>query len=233
MTVVWGIVGMLVGVLIAAQLAWPALKFDTAWLSFGRLRPLHTNAVIFAFGGCALMSTSLFIAQRTCHARLISDKLAAFVFWGWQLVRGMLTGLPCRIGQPAFTCPGTPGLEPPAQEWLWILLCSTRPLAWIGLQDTLRPDARAMLAALQGDCLRTALFSGDPSASGLRLARSLPLDEVQTGMSPEQKIAAVRAEGERGTVMMVSTTPPPWPPPAPWPSFHATCWCITVPMPHW
>ncbi len=86
MTVVWGIVGMLVGVLIAAQLAWPALNFDTAWLSFGRLRPLHTNAVIFAFGGCALMSTSLFIVQRTCHTRLISDKLAAFVFWGWQLV---------------------------------------------------------------------------------------------------------------------------------------------------
>ena len=86
MTVVWGIVGMLVGVLIAAQLAWPALNFDTAWLSFGRLRPLHTNAVIFAFGGSALMSTSLFIVQRTCHARLISDRLAAFVFWGWQAV---------------------------------------------------------------------------------------------------------------------------------------------------
>jgi len=86
MTVVWGIVGMLVGVFIAAQLAWPQLNFDTAWLSFGRLRPLHTNAVIFAFGGCALMSTSLFIVQRTCHARLISDRLAAFVFWGWQTV---------------------------------------------------------------------------------------------------------------------------------------------------
>ncbi len=86
MTVVWGIVGMLVGVFIAAQLAWPALNFDTAWLSFGRLRPLHTNAVIFAFGGSALMSTSLFIVQRTCHARLISDRLAAFVFWGWQVV---------------------------------------------------------------------------------------------------------------------------------------------------
>ena len=86
MTVVWGIVGMLVGVLIAAQLAWPALNFDTAWLSFGRLRPLHTNAVIFAFGGSALMATSLFVVQRTCHARLISDRLAAFVFWGWQAV---------------------------------------------------------------------------------------------------------------------------------------------------
>jgi cytochrome c oxidase cbb3-type subunit 1 len=86
MTVVWGIVGMAVGVFIAAQLYWPALNFDTAWLSFGRLRPLHTNAVIFAFGGCALFATSLHVVQRTCHVRLISDKLAAFVFWGWQAV---------------------------------------------------------------------------------------------------------------------------------------------------
>ena len=66
MTVVWGIVGMLVGVLIAAQLVWPVLNFDTPWLSFGRLRPLHTNAVIFAFGGSALFATSLFVVQRTC-----------------------------------------------------------------------------------------------------------------------------------------------------------------------
>ncbi len=86
MTVVWGIVGMLVGALIAAQLYWPALNFDTAWLSYGRLRPLHTNAVIFAFGGSALFATSLHVVQRTCHVRLISDGLAAFVFWGWQTV---------------------------------------------------------------------------------------------------------------------------------------------------
>jgi cytochrome c oxidase cbb3-type subunit I len=86
MTVVWGIVGMLVGVVIAAQLAWPALNPDVPWLHFGRLRPLHTNAVIFAFGGCALMGTSLYIVQRTCQARLISGGLASFVFWGWQLV---------------------------------------------------------------------------------------------------------------------------------------------------
>ena len=59
-TVVWGVVGMLVGVWIAAQLAWPALNFNLPWLSFGRLRPLHTNAVIFAFGGCALIGTSNF-----------------------------------------------------------------------------------------------------------------------------------------------------------------------------
>ena len=86
MTVVWGIVGMLVGVFIAAQLAWPALNFDLPWLSFGRLRPLHTNAVIFAFGGSALFATSYYIVQRTCQTRLISDTLAAFTFWGWQLV---------------------------------------------------------------------------------------------------------------------------------------------------
>ena len=86
MTVVWGIVGMLVGVLIAAQLVWPALNFDIPWLTYGRLRPLHTNAVIFAFGGCALFATSYYVVQRTCHVRLFSDRLAAFTFWGWQSV---------------------------------------------------------------------------------------------------------------------------------------------------
>jgi cytochrome c oxidase cbb3-type subunit 1 len=86
MTVVWGIVGMLVGVIIAAQLLWPELNFDVPWLSYGRLRPLHTNAVIFAFGGCALFATSYYVVQRTCHVRLFSGGLAAFTFWGWQLV---------------------------------------------------------------------------------------------------------------------------------------------------
>ena len=86
MTVVWGIVGMLVGVIIAAQLYWPTLGEGIPWLGYGRLRPLHTNAVIFAFGGCALFATSLHVVQRTCHVRVISDKLAAFVFWGWQAV---------------------------------------------------------------------------------------------------------------------------------------------------
>lgn len=85
-TVVWGVIGMLAGVFIAAQLAWPALNFDIAWLSYGRLRPLHTNAVIFAFGICGLFATSYYVVQRTCQVRLFSDKLAAFTFWGWQLV---------------------------------------------------------------------------------------------------------------------------------------------------
>ena len=86
MTVVWGLVGMGVGVLISAQLAWPALNFDTPWLSFGRLRPLHTNAVIFAFGGCALMASALYVVQKTCRTPLASKGLAQFIFWGWQAV---------------------------------------------------------------------------------------------------------------------------------------------------
>jgi len=86
MTVVWGVVGMLVGVIIASQLAWPELNFGIPYLSFGRLRPLHTNAVIFAFGGCGLFATSYYVVQRTCQVRLFSDKLASFTFWGWQLV---------------------------------------------------------------------------------------------------------------------------------------------------
>jgi cytochrome c oxidase cbb3-type subunit I len=86
MTIVWGLVGMLVGVLIAAQMAWPQLNFDIPWLTFSRLRPLHTNAAIFAFGGSALFATSYYVVQRTCHVRLYSDKLAAFTFWGWQVV---------------------------------------------------------------------------------------------------------------------------------------------------
>ena len=86
MTIVWGVVGMLVGVVIAAQLIWPELNFDTPWLSYGRLRPLHTNAVIFAFGGSALFASSYYVVQRTSHARIFSDGLAAFTFWGWQAV---------------------------------------------------------------------------------------------------------------------------------------------------
>ena len=88
MTIIWGVVGMAVGVYIAAELTWPWLNnyFDVPYFTFGRLRPLHTNAVIFAFGGSALFATSYYVVQRTCHVRLISDKLAAFTFWGWQLV---------------------------------------------------------------------------------------------------------------------------------------------------
>ena len=84
-TVFWGIAGLLVGVVIAAQLAWPVLNLGLEWTSFGRLRPLHTSAVIFAFGGNALIATSFWVVQRTCRTQLFAPGLAWFVFWGYQL----------------------------------------------------------------------------------------------------------------------------------------------------
>jgi cytochrome c oxidase cbb3-type subunit 1 len=85
-TVLWGVVGMLVGVIIAAQLAFPEFLAGIPWLSYGRLRPLHTNAVIFAFGGSGLFATAYHVVQRTCQVPLFSPKLASFTFWGWQAV---------------------------------------------------------------------------------------------------------------------------------------------------
>jgi len=84
--VIYGIVGMLVGVIIAAQLAWPELNFGIPYITYGRLRPLHTNAVIFAFGGCALFATSYHVVQRTCQTKLFLPGLAMFTFIGWQVV---------------------------------------------------------------------------------------------------------------------------------------------------
>ena len=81
----WGVVGFAVGVVIALQLAFPVLNFDLPWTNFGRLRPLHTSAVIFAFGGNVLIATSFHVVQRTCRARLAGDIAPWFVFWGYQL----------------------------------------------------------------------------------------------------------------------------------------------------
>ena len=83
-TVFWGTVGFLVGVVAASQLAWPDLNIEP-WFNFGRVRPLHTSAVIFAFGGNALLCTSFYVVQRTCRARLFGGDLSWFVFWGYQL----------------------------------------------------------------------------------------------------------------------------------------------------
>jgi cytochrome c oxidase cbb3-type subunit I len=83
-TMAWGIVGLLVGVVVALQLAWPAFNIEP-WFTFGRMRPLHTSAVIFAFGGNALIATSFYVVQRTSRARLFGGDLAWFVFWGYQL----------------------------------------------------------------------------------------------------------------------------------------------------
>jgi cytochrome c oxidase cbb3-type subunit 1 len=82
-TIFWGVVGFAAGIFIALQMAFPALNIEP-YLNFGRLRPLHTSAVIFAFGGSALFATSYYIVQRTCRVRLWNDKLADFTFWGYQ-----------------------------------------------------------------------------------------------------------------------------------------------------
>ena len=84
-TVFWGMAGFLAGLFIALQLAFPALNLGLEWTTFGRVRPLHTSAVIFAFGGNALIATSFYVVQRTCRARLAFPGLARFVFWGYQL----------------------------------------------------------------------------------------------------------------------------------------------------
>ena len=91
MTVLWALFGMAAGVYLAAEMVFPLLNFDTPWLTFGRLRTVHTNSVVFGFGGSALIGTSLYVVQRTCGVRLFAPKLAWFVFWGWQV--GMIAGM--------------------------------------------------------------------------------------------------------------------------------------------
>jgi cytochrome c oxidase cbb3-type subunit 1 len=86
MTLFWGAFGMLVGVYIASELAFPWLNFDIPYITFGRLRPVHTGAVIFGFGGSALFATSYYVVQRTCQARLFGGNFANFTFWGWQAI---------------------------------------------------------------------------------------------------------------------------------------------------
>src|SRR6516164_11817855 len=85
LAVFWGIAGMAVGLWLALELAYPALNFDLAYITFGRLRPLHTSAVIFAFGGNVLIASSFYVVQRTSRARLAGRWSPWFVFWGYQL----------------------------------------------------------------------------------------------------------------------------------------------------
>ncbi|MFT5499078.1 MAG: cytochrome c oxidase cbb3-type subunit I/II, partial [Kiritimatiellia bacterium] len=85
-TVIWGVVGMLAGILAATQLFLPAMNFETSWLTFGRLRPIHTNAVIFAFVGNGIFTGVYYSLQRLCKARMYSDVLSRIHFWGWQLI---------------------------------------------------------------------------------------------------------------------------------------------------
>ncbi len=113
----WGVVGFAVGLVIALQLAFPSLNFDTAYLNFGRLRPLHTSAVIFAFGGNILIMTSFFVVQKTCKARLAGDIAPWFVFWGYQIFIVMAA--------TGYLIGGTQSKEYAEPEWyvdLWLTL---------------------------------------------------------------------------------------------------------------
>ncbi|WP_053990351.1 cytochrome-c oxidase, cbb3-type subunit I [Mangrovimonas sp. TPBH4] len=85
-TMLWGVVGMLVGLLLAFMFIFPNLTDGISWLSFGRLRPLHTNAVIFAFVGNAIFAGVYYSSQRLLKARMFSDTLSNINFWGWQLI---------------------------------------------------------------------------------------------------------------------------------------------------
>ena len=85
-SIFWAIVAMAAGVYLSAELIWPTIDFSQPWLSFGRLRPLHTNGIIFGFGVSALMATAFYSVQRTCHVPLFGHRLAWFCCYGWQLV---------------------------------------------------------------------------------------------------------------------------------------------------
>lgn len=118
-TVIWGLVGFLAGTFIASQLAFPSLNFEWGqpYLNFGRLRPLHTSAVIFAFGGNALIATSFYVVQRTSAARLWGGNLAWFVFWGYQLF--------IVLAATGYVLGGTQSKEYAEPEWyvdIWLTL---------------------------------------------------------------------------------------------------------------
>jgi cytochrome c oxidase cbb3-type subunit 1 len=113
----WGIAGFLIGDILAWQLAFPALNFDLPWTSFGRLRPLHTSAVIFAFGGNVLIATSFYVVQRTCHTRLAGRWAPWFVVWGYQLF--------IAIAGTGYLLGVTQGKEYAEPEWyadLWLTI---------------------------------------------------------------------------------------------------------------
>ncbi len=123
----WGIAGFTVGLIIALQLAFPALNFDLPWTSFGRMRPLHTSAVIFAFGGNVLLGTSFYVVQRTSRARLAGDLAPWFVILGYNLfivIAG--TGYLLGITQ------GKEYAEPEwyADLWLTVVWWSTCSSSW-------------------------------------------------------------------------------------------------------
>ena len=124
-TLFWGVAGLVLGALIAAQLVFPALNLDMSWTTFGRLRPVHTSAMIFAFGGNALLGTSLYVVQRTCRARIPGVFAAEFVFWGYQLFIVMAA-----LGYVMGVTQGHEYAEP---EWLADIWLAVVWLTYLGL----------------------------------------------------------------------------------------------------
>lgn len=124
-TMFWGVVGLLAGVFIAAQLVFPALNLDLPWTTFGRLRPLHTSGVVFAFGGNALIGTSFYVVQRTCRARLPGTFAPEFVFWGYQFFIVMAA-----LGYVMGVTAGREYAEP---EWMTDLFLAAVWLTYAGI----------------------------------------------------------------------------------------------------
>src|SRR5262245_16824957 len=117
LTMIWGAIGMLVGVWVAALLAWPDLTFDAAWASYGRLRPVHTSGVIFGFGGNALIATSFYVMQRTSRARLPDQLSPLFVLFGYNLF--------CLLAATGYLMGVTQSKEYAEPEWyadLWLVI---------------------------------------------------------------------------------------------------------------
>ena len=124
-TMFWGVIGLLAGVFIAAQLVFPALNLDLPWTTFGRLRPLHTSGVVFAFGGNALIGTSFYVVQRTCRARLPGTFAPEFVFWGYQFFIAMAA-----LGYVMGVTAGREYAEP---EWMTDLFLAAVWLTYAGI----------------------------------------------------------------------------------------------------
>lgn len=138
------------------------------------------------------------------HAfRADTDLLAERVQISSAGVQGEIAGTQYRLGKPEFALPTNPDLPPPNQDGLWLLLASTQPLAWLQLQDTVRSDAQQLIETLKRAGLKTAIFTGDASLAGKRLAQSLQVDLLRTGMSPEDKIEAIRELAQTQTVLMI------------------------------
>ena len=118
-------------------------------------------------------------------------------------ISGVIEGIEYRIGKPTFASQAHATLTPPTREGHWVMLASTRPLAWFKLQDAVRLEAGTLISTLRSNGLKTAILSGDASSEGERIANSLQVDEIYIGLTPEDKIAHIRRLGVDASVLMI------------------------------